>query len=152
MHRKTRASWYSLRVRKREARTAKPAESFPELLVRLLKGSPFRTMAALARAAGVQPSTLSRWLSGATTPDPVTLERVARVLEVDPVSLFRVVYPDQPVPAVIRRGGAPVLDPLVADLQAVLTSPDIDPADRESVRTLVEHVIRPYIRANREAS
>lgn len=93
LHRKTRASWYSLRVRKREARTAKPAESFPELLVRLLKGSPFRTMAALARAAGVQPSTLSRWLSGTTTPDPVTLERVARVLEVDPVSLFRVVYP-----------------------------------------------------------
>lgn len=116
--------------------------SFPEFLLDAIRRAHFATPTDFARAAGVHPSVVSRWVKG-ERPTLRLLERVAPTLRVSVRQLVSVAYPgeDEFVP----DGPAP--HPLALDIERLLAADSPMPdAEREVLATLIEHVVSPYRR------
>lgn len=60
---------------------------------------------ALARAIGTETSTVRRWESGSTSPQPLLRRRLAKALDVSPESLTELLQDEDPRPEPQGRGG-----------------------------------------------
>lgn len=138
---------YRLHVGKREL------QPFADYLARAIDAGGYPTPTHFARAAGIDPSVVSRWLDAVTRPSIALLERAAPALDVDVDQLIALVYPS----ASSRRGApqpppppVPEIHPLVRDLARLLPADAAEsllPEDeRHLLETLIGRVIEPYRR------
>lgn len=72
------------------------SKQFGERLREVILGKGYANPTEFARAAGIHPSTISKWLSGGEKPTLRKLEPVARLLEMDVDVLMRWAYPVGP--------------------------------------------------------
>lgn len=68
---------------------------FGRFLRSAISAAEFRSPTAFARAAGVEPSVVLRWISGKAKPTTRTLAAVAPVLNLSAADLIRAAYPDE---------------------------------------------------------
>jgi transcriptional regulator with XRE-family HTH domain len=102
----------------------------------------FATPTHFARAAGIDPSVVLRWLSEEQRPTIRSLERIAPILRTTMNELVRAAYPDRlnvPAPA------SPRVHPLARELDVMLgdQSP-IPEADRRALETVLDRMLDPY--------
>jgi transcriptional regulator with XRE-family HTH domain len=119
---------------------------FPEYLADAIARAKYPTPTDFARAAGVHPSIVSRWLSGQAVPTVRTLEKIAPHLRVNKNTLIAIAYPDASVEfdAVPER---PAPHPLALDVERMLADDSPVPDDeRATLATLIEHMVAPYRR------
>lgn len=107
-----------------------PAAGLPAYLARALAASGYPTQTALAHAAGIDPSRLSKILAGKHRPTIVTLRRLALALGRPEIELAQAA--GYPVPA-LPGPPPPVRDPRLAALIAEL---EHNPAFMAQLRTL----------------
>ena len=98
---------YRLRMSKRGA------DQFGRYLANYVAQSDrFPHPTALARAAGISPAAVSRWINSKERPTPRLLEKLAPVMGVEPAELFAIAYPEiagaesgppEPLPRVIQQ-------------------------------------------------
>ena len=121
--------------------------SFPEFLAEMIAAL-FPNPSAFAKAAGVSPSAVSRWLSGELRPTPKTLERLAGPLQTPIATLTAIAYPELAIQNGAPRPVAPVpVHPLVRDLARLLAEDSPVPStERDTLERVVESVIQPYLR------
>jgi transcriptional regulator with XRE-family HTH domain len=79
---------------------------------------------ALARAAGISPAAVSRWINGKERPSPRLLEKLGPVMGVDAAELFAIAYPEiagsesgppEPLPRVMQQIMGILSDPQIPD-------------------------------------
>lgn len=116
------------------------------LLANLIARAGYPTPTAFARAAGVNPSSASRWLTGEVVPGISTLEKIAPYLKTTKATLVGVAYPGAGyVPDALPDRPAP--HPLAVDVERLLADDSQVPDDeRATLATLIEHIIKPYRR------
>jgi transcriptional regulator with XRE-family HTH domain len=123
----------------------KPAATpaFPDYLREAIPRMGYQTPTDLARAAGISPSVVLRWLSGQTRPLVPLLERVAPHLGAKLSTLVRIAYPE--IDNGIPIEDAPVLHPLAAELQRRIGPQSTLPEDQQEMLTrIVDSVLAPY--------
>lgn len=127
-------SSYRLRMSKQGA------EEFGTYLANFIaRSGRFPDATTFARAAGISPSAVSRWVNGRERPSPTALQKIAPHIGTTPRELFAIAYPE------LSGDAAPepaATEPVLAELAAMLDpgSPLSD-EDRETIRTLVDRVI-----------
>ncbi len=121
--------------------------SFPVFLANAIEEL-YPNPSAFARAAGVSPSAVSRWLSGELRPTPKTLERIAGALKVPPKILSVIAYPELATADAAANYVAPArVHPLVKNLAQLLAEDSPVPeVERDTLERVVESVIQPYLR------
>jgi transcriptional regulator with XRE-family HTH domain len=103
----------------------------------------YQTPTDFARAAGISPSVVLRWLNGQTRPLVPLLERVAPHLGAKLSTLVRIAYPE--IDEGLPIEDAPTLHPLAAELQRRLGPKSTLPAAEQEVLTrIVDSVLTPY--------
>jgi transcriptional regulator with XRE-family HTH domain len=121
--------------------------TFPEWLAAAIE-TRYDSDSAFARAAGVSPSVVSRWVKGELTPTPKALQKIAPALGVNATTLSAIAYPELggELPESSYQQPRPV-HPLARDVDRLLgeDSPVPD-AERETLASLVEAVVSPYRR------
>jgi len=128
-----------------------PEPSFGGYLKEAIQAARFPTPTHFARAAGIDPSVVLRWLSGEQRPTIRSIERIAPVLGRGINEIVVAAYPD-------RVGGAPpappVTHPLVHELGRILAADSpIPEADRAALATVLDRMLDPYRRVlNRRRS
>jgi transcriptional regulator with XRE-family HTH domain len=123
----------------------KPAATpgFPEYLREAIPRMGYQTPTDFARAAGISPSVVLRWLNGQTRPLVPLLERVAPHLGAKLSTLVRIAYPE--IDEGLPIEDAPTLHPLAAELQRRLGPKSTLPAAEQEVLTrIVDSVLTPY--------
>lgn len=133
---------YPLRVSKGEQ-----LPSFPVFLAERIEAL-YPNPSAFARAAGVSPSAVSRWLSGELRPTPKTLERLAAPLKTRTAILTAIAYPELAVSDSAPDYAAPApVHPAVRNLARLLAEDSpVPPEERDTLERVVESVIQPYLR------
>jgi len=130
-------------VRYRLQMSKQELPSFPEFLADAIKRARFETPTDFARAAGVHPSVVSRWLKG-ERPSARLLERVAPTLRVSVKQLLAIAYPGADEP---EAPESHALHPLALDVERLLSEESpVPPDERATLATLLEHVVSPYRR------
>jgi transcriptional regulator with XRE-family HTH domain len=82
-----------------------PSGEFGHYVVAAIEAAGYRSPTAFARAAGMQPSVVLRWISGTTEPTAPLLLRAAPHLRVEEADLFAAAFgtedrpPPKPLPA-----------------------------------------------------
>ena len=116
--------------------------SFGGYLKEAIQAARFPTPTHFARAVGMDPSVVLRWLSGEQRPTIRSIERIAPVLGRSINELVLAAYPDRlagPPPA------APAMHPLAHELARMLADDSPIPrADREALQTVLDRMIEPY--------
>lgn len=133
---------YCLRVSK-----GRPLPSFPEFLSAAIDAG-YDSDSAFARAAGVSPSAVSRWIKGELRPTPPMLERIAKALSVNVNTLSAIAYPelggDENAPA--YQAPAPQ-HPLVRELTRLLAEDSpMSTEERDTLERVVDSILQPYRR------
>jgi transcriptional regulator with XRE-family HTH domain len=102
----------------------------------------FPTPTHFARAVGIDPSVVLRWLSEEQRPTIRSLDRIAPVLGTTVNDLVRAAYPDrlaEPTPT------APKIHPLARELDRMLADDSPVPAaDRQALETVLDRMLEPY--------
>jgi transcriptional regulator with XRE-family HTH domain len=116
---------------------------FPEYLREAIPRMGYQTPTDLAKAAGISPSVVLRWVKGETRPLVPLLERVAPFLGARLSTLVRIAYPEIDEELPVEE--LPQLHPLAAELQRRLGPQSTLPADeREVLVRIVDSVLAPY--------
>lgn len=129
---------YRLHMRKRM-----PVPAFPDYLKEAIPRMGYQTPTDFARAAGISPSVVLRWLNGQTRPLVPVLERVAPFLGTKLSTLVRLAYPeiDDGIPVEDAAG----LHPLAAELERRLGPKSTLSADEQEILArIVDSVLAPY--------
>ncbi|AGL20762.1 helix-turn-helix transcriptional regulator [Actinoplanes sp. N902-109] len=121
--------------------------SFGGYLKEAIQAARFPTPTHFARAVGIDPSVVLRWLSEEQRPTIRSIERIAPVLGKSINELVVAAYPD-------RVGGPapqlPANHPLVHELALMLAEDSpIPAADRQALATVLDRMIDPYRKALR---
>ncbi|WP_067508087.1 helix-turn-helix domain-containing protein [Actinoplanes sp. TFC3] len=116
--------------------------SFGGYLKEAIQAARFPTPTHFARAVGIDPSVVLRWLSEEQRPTIRSIERIAPVLGRSINELVVAAYPD-------RVGGPapqpPANHPLVHELALLLAEDSpIPAADRQALATVLDRMIDPY--------
>jgi transcriptional regulator with XRE-family HTH domain len=124
------------------------AEAFGRYLAEFVaRSGRFRDRTSLGRAAGVDPSSMSRYIRGEQRPDLKTLRKLAPIMGATTNELIAIAYPEdtgEVEPLLVE------VDPLVSELAAMLAADSpLSVQERETVRTLVDRVIDPHRRQMR---
>jgi len=115
---------------------------FGGYLKEAIQAARFPTPTHFARAVGMDPSVVLRWLSEEQRPTIRSIERIAPALGRSINELVVAAYPD-------RVGGPapqpPPAHPLVHDLALLLADDSpIPAADRQALATVLDRMIDPY--------
>lgn len=120
-----------------------PVPAFPDYLKEAIPRMGYQTPTDFARAAGISPSVVLRWLNGQTRPLVPLLERVAPFLGTRLSTLVRLAYPeiDEGIP--IENSAA--LHPLAAELDRRLgPRSTLSDLDKDTLTRIVDSVLAPY--------
>ena len=116
---------------------------FPDYLKEAIARMGYQTPTDLARAAGISPSVVLRWLKGETRPLVPLLERVAPHLGTKLSTLVRIAYPE--IDNGIPIEDAPALHPLAAELQRRIgPQSTLAEGEREVLTRIIDSVLAPY--------
>ena len=116
---------------------------FPEYLKQAIERMGYATPTDLARAAGVSPSVVLRWLKGETRPLVPLLDRVAPHLGAKLSTLVRIAYPE--IDNGIQVEKASSLHPLAAELQRRLgPQSSLSDDERDVLTRVIDSVLAPY--------
>ncbi|MFI5494761.1 multiprotein-bridging factor 1 family protein [Actinoplanes sp. NPDC051859] len=117
--------------------------SFGDYLKDAIDAARFPTPTHFARAVGMDPSVVLRWLSGEQRPTIRSIERIAPVLGRTINELVLAAYPDRLAGPPPRPVPAP--HPLVRELDRMLADDSpIPAADRRALETVLDRMIDPY--------
>jgi transcriptional regulator with XRE-family HTH domain len=113
-----------------------PGNEFGRWLEEALYAAGYRSVRALGRESGVDPSLINRWVSGATQPTASNLRKLAKPLRIDEAELFAVAFGE-------NASDAP--PPLALEVTRLL-GPDspLDDRERELLTELLNRVLAPY--------
>lgn len=129
---------YRLHMRKRM-----PVPAFPDYLKEAIPRMGYQTPTDFARAAGISPSVVLRWLNGQTRPLVPVLERVAPFLGTKLSTLVRLAYPEIDDGIALEDGSA--LHPLAAELERRLgPKSTLSDDEQEILARIVDSVLAPY--------
>jgi transcriptional regulator with XRE-family HTH domain len=132
---------YCLRVSK-----DRPLPTFPEFLAQAIDAR-FDSDSAFARAAGVSPSAVSRWVKGELRPTPPMLERISRALGINVNTLSAIAYPELAAAPEMTYEPPAAQHPLVRELERLLAEDSPVPAgDRDTLHRVIDSVLQPYRR------
>jgi transcriptional regulator with XRE-family HTH domain len=121
--------------------------TFPEWLAAAIEAR-YDSDSAFARAAGVSPSVVSRWVKGELTPTPRALQKIAPALGVNATTLSAIAYPELggELPESSYQQPRPV-HPIARDIDRLLGDESPVPeAERATLAGLLEAVVSPYRR------
>ncbi len=115
---------------------ATPGNAFGRRLEEAVYAAGYRSVRSLGHKAGVDPSLINRWISGATQPSAANLRKLAKPLHVEEGELFAAAF----------GGDASDAPPPVALEIARLLGPDtpLDEHERELLAELLNRVLAPY--------
>lgn len=123
----------------------KPADppAFPDYLREAIPRMGYQTPTDFARAAGISPSVVLRWIAGETRPLVPLLERVAPYLGAKLSTLVRIAYPE--IDEGLAFEEVSPLHPLAAELQRRLGPQSALAADEQAILArIVDSVLAPY--------
>jgi transcriptional regulator with XRE-family HTH domain len=116
---------------------------FSEYLKQAIERMGYATPTDLARAAGISPSVVLRWIKGETRPLVPLLDRVAPHLGAKLSTLVRIAYPE--IDNGIPIEDAPTLHPIVAELQRRIgPQSTLSDDERDVLIRIVDSVLAPY--------
>lgn len=116
--------------------------SFGGYLRGVIHAAGFPTPTHFARAVGMDPSVVLRWLSGEQRPTIRSIERIAPVLGRSINELVLAAYPDRLGDG---REPEPATHPLVQELARMLADDSPLPAaDRQALESVLDRMIGPY--------
>lgn len=124
-------------------RKQQPLPAFPDYLREAIPMRGFKTPTDFARAAGIHPGVVLRWLSGETRPTVPLLERSAPALGTKLSTLVRLAYPE--VDEDLDLSDDADLHPLAAELNRRLgPRSTLDDAEREILTRIIDSILGPY--------
>lgn len=124
-------------------RKRQPLPAFPDYLREAIPRRGFKTPTDFARAAGIHPGVVLRWLSGETRPTVPLLERSAPSLGTKLSTLVRLAYPEVDDGLGLADEGD--LHPLAAELSRRLGPRSTLTADEQEILArIVDSVLAPY--------
>jgi len=116
---------------------------FPEYLREAIPRMGYQTPTDLAKAAGISPSVVLRWLKGETRPLVPLLERVAPYLGAKLSTLVRIAYPEIDEELPIEE--LTPLHPLAAELQRRLgPQSSLSDDEQDILARIIDSVLAPY--------
>jgi transcriptional regulator with XRE-family HTH domain len=113
-----------------------PGNEFGRWLEEALYAAGYRSVRALGRESGVDPSLINRWIKGETQPTATNLRKLARPLRIEEADVYAAAFGSEV--------GVP-LPPLALEVTRLL-GPDSPLGDRERelLTELLDRVLAPY--------
>lgn len=125
-------------------RKPQPLPGFAEYLKNAIARRGFATPTEFARAAGIHPSVVLKWLDNQTRPAVPLLERAAPVLGTKVSTLVRLAYPETNDDDHALDDGAG-LHPLAAELDRRLGEKStLSDVEKDTLTRIVDSVLAPH--------
>src|SRR6476619_4860024 len=120
-----------------------PSSGFGVYLKETILAARLPTPTHVARAVGIDPSVVLRWLSEEQRPTIRSIERIAPALGKTIHEMVQAAYPDMLETS--PRGDVPQLHPLAYEIGRILSGDSPLPTeDRHALESVLERLVDPY--------
>jgi len=114
---------------------------FPSYIEQAIERAGYSSPTAFAKAAGLQPSVVLRWVGGETRPTAATAQHAAPLLGMTVTEMMEAAYPPDADAATLR-----VLHPRAMQVDRLLgDGSPLPEADRMILERLLGHVLDPWL-------